>query len=55
MYLCTSVSGTHKVRRTGVTDSCELRSGCWELNLGPLEEWLVPLTAVPSRLSQSGY
>lgn len=23
---------------TGVTDSCELLSGCWELNHGPLEE-----------------
>lgn len=24
--------------RTGVTDSCELLCGCWELNPGPLEE-----------------
>ena len=24
--------------RTGVTDSCELPCGCWELNPGPLEE-----------------
>jgi hypothetical protein len=23
---------------TGVTDSCELQCGCWELNLGLLEE-----------------
>ncbi|ERE77141.1 E3 ubiquitin-protein ligase [Cricetulus griseus] len=23
---------------TGVTDSCELPCGCWELNRGPLEE-----------------
>ena len=23
---------------TGVTDSCELPYGCWELDLGPLEE-----------------
>ena len=23
---------------TGVTDSCELPCGCWELNPGPLEE-----------------
>jgi hypothetical protein len=24
--------------RTGVIDGCELPCGCWELNLGPLEE-----------------
>ena len=30
---------------TGVTDSCELSCGCWELNPGPLEEQLVLLTA----------
>jgi hypothetical protein len=23
---------------TGVTDNCELSCGCWDLNLGPLEE-----------------
>jgi hypothetical protein len=23
---------------TGVKDGCELPCGCWELNLGPLEE-----------------
>ena len=23
---------------TGITDSCELPCGCWELNLGPLQE-----------------
>ena len=23
---------------TGVTDKCELPCGCWEMNLGPLEE-----------------
>ena len=30
--------------RTGVIDSCKPLCGCWELNLGPLEEWkgLVP-------------
>ena len=31
---------------TGVTDSCELLCGCWELNLGPLEEQRVLLTRV---------
>ena len=25
---------------TGVSDGCELAWGCWELNLGPLEEHL---------------
>ena len=33
---------------TGVTDSCELPCGCWELNSGPLEEQPVLLTAEPS-------
>jgi hypothetical protein len=33
---------------TGVTDRCELPCGCWELNLGPLEEQPVLLTAEPS-------
>jgi len=23
---------------TGITDGCERQCGCWELNLGPLEE-----------------
>lgn len=32
---------------TGVTDSCELPWGCWELNPGPLEEQLVFLIAKP--------
>jgi hypothetical protein len=29
---------------TGVTGSCELPHGCWELNPGPLKEQLVLLT-----------
>jgi len=33
---------------TGVTDSCELPCGCWELNSGPLQEQLVFLTTEPS-------
>jgi hypothetical protein len=33
---------------TGVTDSCELPSGCWELNLGPLGEQPVLLVTEPS-------
>ena len=33
---------------TGVTNSYELLCGCWELNLGPLEEPLVLLTTEPS-------
>jgi hypothetical protein len=32
----------------GVADSCELPCGCWELNLGPLEEQPVFLTSEPS-------
>ena len=34
--------------RAGVTDSCELPSGCWELNLGPLEDQPGFLTTEPS-------
>ena len=33
---------------TGVTDSCALSCGCWELNLGPVEEQPVLGTPVPS-------
>ena len=33
---------------TEVTDGHELPSGCWELNLDPLEEQPVHLTAEPS-------
>jgi hypothetical protein len=33
---------------TGVPDSCELPCGFWELNLDPLEEQPVLLTAEPS-------
>ena len=32
---------------TGVTDSCELLCGCWELNPGPPEEQSVLLTTKP--------
>ena len=34
VYLCESVRSPG----TGVTDSCELPCGCWELNLGRLED-----------------
>ena len=33
---------------TGITDSCGLPCGCWELNLDPLEEQPVLLTTEPS-------
>ena len=33
---------------TGVTDSCELPCGCWELNLCPLGEQPALLTSEPS-------
>ena len=42
---CMSVHRVHTEARrgcqipgTGVTDGCELSCGCWEFNLGPLEE-----------------
>ena len=31
-----------------ITDGCEPPCGCWELNLGPLEEQSVLLTSEPS-------
>ena len=31
-----------------ITDGCEPPYGCWELNLGPLEEQPVLLTTEPS-------
>ena len=34
--------------RTGITDSCELTGGYWELNPGPLELQPVLLTTEPS-------
>jgi hypothetical protein len=35
VYLCKGVRSP----RTGISDNCELLSGCWELDLGrPLEE-----------------
>jgi hypothetical protein len=37
----------HQIPGTGATDGCELPCGCWELNLGPLKEHLVLLTAEP--------
>ena len=43
---CMSVCMGVGFPRTGATDICELPCGCWELNLGPLEEQL--LTTVPS-------
>jgi hypothetical protein len=36
-----------------VTDGCEPPRGCWDLNLGPLEEQSVLLTAEPSHQPQS--
>ena len=33
---------------TGVTDGCDPTCGCWELNLGPLKEQPVLLSADPS-------
>jgi hypothetical protein len=44
MYACVGVRSAG----TGITDSCDLLCGCWELNPGPLEEQPVLLTAEPS-------
>lgn len=32
---------------TGVADGCELPCGCWALNLGPFQEYIVLLTVGP--------
>jgi hypothetical protein len=34
-----------QIPRNGITDSCELPCGCWELDLSPLEEQPVLFTA----------
>jgi hypothetical protein len=47
--VCTlCMSGAVDPHRTGVTASCEMLGGCWELNSGPLEEQSVLLTAKSS-------
>jgi hypothetical protein len=37
-----------RVSDLGAADNCELPSGCWDMNSGPLEEQSVPLTTEPS-------
>jgi hypothetical protein len=44
MHLCEGVGSPGN----GVTDSCELPCGCWEMNLSPMDEQLMLLTAGPS-------
>ena len=44
MHWCEGV----RFLETVVMDSCELSCGCWELNLGPLEEQPGLLTSEPS-------
>ena len=40
---------THQKRMSDpITDGCEPRCGCWDLNSGPSEEQLVFLTTEPS-------
>jgi hypothetical protein len=42
-------SDTHQKRASDLmTDGCEPPCGCWELNLGPLEEQTVLLTTETS-------
>ena len=43
-YLCEGVGDSG----AGVTESCELLRGCWELTSGPLEDWPVLLATEPS-------
>ena len=44
MQLCKCV----RFPGTGITDSCKLPCGCWELNQVPLKEQPMVLTAEPS-------
>lgn len=48
VYLCEDVRSPE----TGVIDICELPTGCWQLNPGPLGEQPVLLTAEPSLQSE---
>jgi hypothetical protein len=49
MYTLCSCPQTHQKRALDfITDGCEPPCGCWELNLGRLEEQSVLLTAEPS-------
>jgi hypothetical protein len=54
VYVSLECPGLAKARRgiqsprARVTDGCELSCECWELNLGPLQEQSVLLTAKPS-------
>ena len=38
LLACTCVCEGVRSSGTGVIDSCKLSYGCWELNLGPLED-----------------
>lgn len=42
------LADSHRDQRTSKRDDCERLCGCWKLNLEPLEEHPVLLTAEPS-------
>lgn len=44
------VTRGHQIPRTGFTDGCELSSGFWERNPGPLDKQPVVLIAKPALL-----
>ena len=49
--LCTNcMPGALGTPETGVTDGFELPSGCWEMNMGPLEEVLLNVEPSPQPL-----
>jgi hypothetical protein len=62
LFLCTLVFYLHVCQYeeagfpgTGLTDSCKLPCGCWELNLSPLKDQPMPiLTMEPSRQTLGG-
>lgn len=54
VYLCTKcmqvpprIEEDIRPSRIGAVNGCEVLSGCWELNQGPLEKWNKLLTAEP--------
>ena len=53
--LCACMCVCVRVSDTGVTDTCELSCGCWELNLGPLEEQSEELLTTESSLQSPTY
>ena len=56
MYVhCSCLQTPQKRASDLITDDCEPPCGCWDLNLGPLEEHSVLLTTEPSHQPNAGF